>query len=164
MSKEATEISLAQTLEILPAGQYGLIVLKPDFTQRISDRLGHKFIDLIKGIIISAQLEVIFTTETNLASDDIKTLYATIFFQDSDYGDDKSFRAKVLAYMQSAPVYAFLVRGDQALAKLQLIKRTYRKLVGLETGTDFIRNIVHVPDEDELDTAISVLFGDQIDE
>ena len=145
-------------IETLDLTNFSLIVLKPGFSGKVSERLGFSFDQILQGLIDSSQLNTISSTKKELSEIEVKVLYNSIFSRKPIHQGATSFRNDLLEYMQSSEVHIFLVQGRDAQKKAELIKQAYRNIVGLEPGTSKVRNILHVPDTDELIETIGALF------
>ncbi len=141
-----------------PNADISILVLKPGFYNQTSKLIGHTFGKLTESLIESARLSILFSSEKQINSDEIQSIYRTIYSREPIFPDALIFRSELLEYMQSSELTCFLVVGDDAQCKLELIKKTLRNLTNIEPGTSIVRNIVHVPEEHEIGMAIEALF------
>lgn len=85
---------------------YGIGILKPDCLKR-------KLEAEVYDMIIASNLKVVFKKRVQLSSEKIEALYRDWVNED--------FYPDLLEYMLSAEVEIFIVEGDDAIFKLQLI-------------------------------------------
>lgn len=155
-SLNLTEVNLF--IESQNLNNFALIILKPDFLDKKSERLGYTFDQILQGLIESTQLKILSLTQKKLTEQEVKAVYDSIFSRKPKYEDALSFRSELLEYMQSSEIQIYLVFGDNAQQKAELIKQSYRNIVNLEPGTSKVKNILHVPDTNEFADTIETLY------
>lgn len=138
------------------AGEHGVLMLKPGcFSINTESNPVQK---QTEELISSYNLDVVATSCSALTKEQTHQLYPNIFGQ--------SFKPKTPRLAKLRPlleeylsdcVFAYLVYGENALQRLGLIKETLRQDLE-KVGNWDVENRVHVPDEGNLDQAISLLF------
>lgn len=120
--------------------QTSLILLKPDcVTKNLVGETIKRF--------EAASLEIVGCKMQNLSADTLREHYAHIA--------DKPFYPEVEGFMQSAPVIAMALRGEDAIARIRdLIGPTDSTAapagsVRGDLGEDKMRNVVHASDSPE---------------
>ena len=122
------------------ATQTTLVLLKPDC---VSKNLVGETIKRFEG----AELTILGCKMQNLSSETLREHYAHIA--------DKPFYPEVEGFMQSAPVIAMALRGEDAIARVRdLVGPTDSTVAAKGTirgdlGEDKMRNIVHASDSVE---------------
>ena len=121
-----------------------LVLLKPDC---VNKRLAGETLTRFEG----ADLEVIGCKMQRLSSDTLREHYAHIA--------DKPFYPEVEGFMQSAPVIALALRGQDAISRVRTLVGPTDSTIAPkgsirgDLGEDKMRNIVHASDSPEAATA-----------
>jgi hypothetical protein len=117
-------------------------------------------------------LELQMHTHRILRTDEVETIYAKDFYA-SDEAEEKirwahlpnaDRKTALVAHMTSGPIEAYLAydAGDRAMHKAKRIRDALRRRFVESPGGAFLptmKNIMHVPDDDEFLAAKAVLFG-----
>lgn len=138
------------------AEQLGVLMLKPGCFSTNTE--SNPVQEQTEKLLSSHNLDVLATSCVALTRDQIHQLYPNIFGQNIK---PKTFRLSELRLLLeeylSDCVFAYLVHGNNVQQRLELIKETLRQDVE-KVGNWDVENRVHVPEEENLDQVISLLF------
>lgn len=137
--------------------QYGVLMLKPGCFS--VDSTGTPIQDKTEELLSLNNLDVIATSCVRLNKEQVHQLYPHIFGPEVEAITDRLEELRVLLenYL-SDRVFTYLVRGKDALDKLETIKRVLRQDVD-HVGNWDVNNLVHVPDRENLAQNINILFN-----
>lgn len=119
---------------------------------------GHSLSILLEGIFISASFSVRRKSMLTLDETEIRELYPILHTPDPIYGEGWKF--EVIDHLRKKPILAYLLEGENATQKTQIIKRHIRGSLVRDNSTrsKIVENFVHVPDEEEFEIAKRILF------
>ena len=144
--------------EVRAGEELGILVLKPG-----SFSIDHQYSplqDRVEGLLSASGLNVIATSCVNLAKAHVHQLYPDIFnpIAVADSIKIERLRTDLETYMADC-VFSYLLRGNDTMNKIGIIKRSLRKSMGYANGSINVRNAIHVPDSENLYTDIDILFA-----
>lgn len=142
-------------------GELALLMLKPDYYPvHPVDNLPLQRI--IEGMLTASGLDVRCTSERELSHIEVCELYRGVMPPD-DIDDGKwgvSWKRQMLTYATCNPVFSYLLEGTNAFRKAHLIKNIIRNKYAHDPTTQVIKNIGHVPDPQDFDISLEILFKD----
>ena len=117
--------------------------------------------DMGRLMLVESGLTIVQENTPHLTPDDVYAMYERVLKpnpqDDAIWGTQ--WKREVIAHLTSRPLEALLLEDGYAndpISKSQMFKDKLRANYGDQE--DVVRNLVHVPDEDELDLTHAILF------
>ncbi len=143
--------------------ELAVLVLKPDCAQ---GEIGQ-----LMSFASENGLKLLSTRQLKLSASEVVALYPETFsYSDNDLVFGIGWKEETLRYMTSGQSICYLFTGENAIAELARFKYSLREKYGKVTRPDspmspedfknkVIRNLVHVADNNETQSAIWILFS-----
>jgi len=139
-----------------------ILMLKPLFfsTDEV-DTCRYPYIqDAVELDFLANGLTVVMTSLRNLRMTDVYNLYKPVLRYNKEDEEEYGiwWKTEILKYLSEAPVFSYLLTGDDALKKTKMIKNKFRKMVSKDARTKVIENVGHVPETNEFWLSLQLLF------
>lgn len=136
--------------------EQAIFVLKPDADDH--EVYGYSLADVIDGLLTSSGLNIVGESDRRLGSQEIRDLYPILNKPDPIFGEE--WKQKLIDHVSSGNVHSLLVEGKDANKKAKIIKNYLRKTLCDQTTEvgKIIKNIAHVPDDEDFDVSEKILF------
>lgn len=143
--------------------EFAVLILKPDCVQ---DEVAQ-----LKSFAFQNNLELLSEKKLELSQSEVIALYPESFsYSKNDLEFGIQWKEETLKYMTSGESSCYLFKGDDAISKLVQFKYSLREKYGKLTRPDIplsseefnekvIKNLVHVADSDETQSALWILFS-----
>lgn len=155
---------LGQLVEMLgnfSADHLSVLMLKPGFSN-LHKKIGSTVQRLAERQLALTDLTVLCASEVTLSGVEVCELYGSALRHNPE--DEKiwgtGWKKGVIDYLTSAPTYSYLLEGDNAFETAQAIKVYLRNACSADNSQRslVIENHCHVPDPEDLDMALKILF------
>lgn len=144
----------------VPESELALFTLKPGFFPN-HPKTGEPLQKALEAEIVTSGIDVLCTSEADLTGLDVYELYRRVLLPNPE--DDAKFgigwKKDLVSYMSSGPVFSYACRGIDAFSTVQAIKNDVRRRNNKgDEWTKVVANVGHVPDREDFDISLQVLF------
>lgn len=136
--------------------EVSVVTLKPTDSELAT----YNFHGILEAMLCESRTQVLCVSEKRLSEPEVRDLYSPMF---ENRGEETAwivdFRSELVDYMTSANVRSYLLAGANAHSVAQDIRKLIRDQYLPGDNLKRVRNIVHSPEEDELQKNVALLFG-----